>query len=117
MDRWLADAKNFESTMDEKYKQITRDILQDVISRAKNFYIFKEILRWCDMFQVAKVNGFRSEDEIWVGCPIKDEIVKSDLAIWKNEFNYTSIEFEEFMVVFSKLAPLKFNKIITGDYN
>jgi len=117
MDRWIVNAKMFESTMNEKYKQITQDILRDIFVHSKNFYIFKEILRWCGLFQAAKTNRFSSEDEIWIGCPIKDEVVKSGLPIWKSEFNYVSIEFEEFMVVFSNLASLKYDRIIKGDYS
>ena len=103
--------------MDEKYKQITRDIVQDLVSSAENFYIFKEILRWCDLFQRIKNNIFNSEDDIWIGCPIKDKIVKYGLPVWSVEYNYITIEFEEFMTVFSKLAPLKLKKILTGEYD
>lgn len=116
MDRWFLDAKSLESAMDEKYKQMTRDIVKDIISNAQNFLIIRETLRWCELFQKSKEKMFKSEDDIWVGCPVKDKILAFELSVWKDGYNYITIEFEDFMSVFCKLAPLKLKKALTGEY-
>jgi hypothetical protein len=116
MDRWLMNANRFESSLNEKYEKAANDILQDIIVNAKDFEIFKEVIRWLEIFNALKVNLFGSEEDIWIACPIKDKILSCGIPVWKEEYNYMTIEFEQFMEKLVEAAPKRFQKIMAGDY-